>query len=107
MKPKFTVTVPIATTSAPDGYTPTPEPTRKVWKKVFIIKIQLPMNTGARREPTHPLAPEVLVYNQDRTIQQILPVDESILDFMSGYVKVFVWAWLDSKQRLRLEGLAP
>lgn len=98
-KPKFTVTVPIAKTPARPGYTPTPEPPRKVWKKIFIVKIQLPLPISA--------VAEALIYNQDRTIQQILPVDESILGFMSGYVKVFAWAWLDSKQMLRLEGLAP
>lgn len=50
--------------------------------KEFIVKVQMPL-AGA---------PDVLVYNEDRSVFYHGPFDDAVRSLLCGEVKVFLWA---------------
>ena len=69
-------------------------------KQRMIVKVQLPLASNAPK-------PELLVYNEDRSIQELLPASKEVVDlFDEDEVKAFFYATLKDGN-LTLDGRAP
>lgn len=66
----------------------------------FIVKVQIPVATNAS-----PDQPTVLIYNEDRSYETMVHLDNFIVQRMNGSYKKYFNAFLDGDQKLVL-GLA-
>jgi hypothetical protein len=66
----------------------------------MIVKVQLPLASNAPK-------PECLVYNEDRSVEAMLPVTNEVVDlFGADEVKAFFYATLKG-DNIELQGRAP
>jgi len=72
----------------------------------FIVKVQLPVTTTSAALP-------VMVYNETRTVQQLFPLTDDLLERMTiderfgPELKMFFWAVIDENKMLHLDEFAP
>jgi hypothetical protein len=61
----------------------------------MIIKLQVPL---ASSEPN----PKALVYNQDRSVEQMFPISPEIMKLMKGRPKAYFVAKINADQELEI-----
>lgn len=64
-----------------------------------IFKVQMPIWSYPE--------PMLLIYNEDQSIMEHLPVTEEIRDTMNGELKAYFWGKLREDGMLEIEEIAP
>lgn len=71
-----------------------------VLNKKFVVKVQISIMTSEEM-------PQILIYNDDRTVEYMGDASQDMIEIMGGEVKKFYYAHLDERHQINIDGPAP